>query len=148
MPIAPPIQSQLLPQLLHALHALLHLPRLEKHQGFLNRSHALLPPRGVSLPLAGPLCAVHVQQLVGAGPDPFEPLLPQPDDFGRRLEELVGVVCSFRLALARFGPLAQRLLDLSRRVDGLADDFEEVLLRLDDVDSWELVLLLGFLMHR
>ena len=80
---------------------------------------------------------MHVQQLVGARPDPFETLLPQPDDFGRRLEELVGVVCSFRLAFAGFGPLAQRLFDFPRRVDGLADGFEEVSLRIDDVDSWE-----------
>ena len=81
---------------------------------------------------------MHVQELVGAAPDPFETLLPQPDDFGRRLEELMGVVCPFRLAFSRFGPLAQWLFDFSRRVDGLADDFEEVLLRLDDEDSWEL----------
>lgn len=82
---------------------------------------------------------MRVQQLVGASPDPFEALLPQPDDFGRRLEELVGVVCAFRLAFARLGPLAQRLFDFSRRVDGLADEFEEVALRSDDVDTWELV---------
>ena len=54
----------------------------------------------------------------------------------------MGVVCSFRLSFSRFGPLAQWLLDLSCGVDGLADDFEEVLLRLDDEDGWELVLLL------
>ena len=60
----------------------------------------------------------------------------------------MGVVCAFGFAFARFGPLAQWLFDLSRRVDGLADDVEEVLLRLDDVDSCELVLLLGFQRHR
>ena len=78
---------------------------------------------------------MRVKHLVGAGSDPIETLLPESDDFGCCLEKLVGEVSSFGFAFPRFGPSAQWLFYFPGSFDRLADQFDEVPLRLDHKDT-------------
>ena len=120
---------------MYTFHNLLHLPWLEERQSLLDRRHALIPPGGVRKSLGSTLDIVEVSHLIGVSSDPFEKLLPQPDNFGGRLEELMSKVSSFDLSFPHLGPFAQRPFHFFGSFDRLADHLDKIPLRLGDEDT-------------